>query len=375
MMKRFGIALLLALTALVPLSRAEAAWPDDGSYTAWSHKFKITSQASKINGVLDWYWLDLADMPPAFHAAAQVDLDDFRVTSDGETAIDYNLIYYDAGTDTGLVAIAQPHGSGGASSDVDSYVYIGNAGASSASTTSAFPSNLEALYMLQEAPTSSTAVLDRTANARHSSAIAGSMTSGDLITGGPHSGLKCIDFDSNDRITVPSTIIDDAETANAYTWFGWLKPEDEDADVGAFGSTGSQLTVRHESAGDFAAISRNSANSANFTASGGISGEMDAWNFVCVVYNGSTLKLYINGAEISSVTATSFRSTTLNFYLGHDNVTYWRGKLAEMGIYSGAFSGDQVATMHTNPTDSGFWVVTEVSIGGGGGNAGSFFFG
>jgi hypothetical protein len=353
------------------------AWPSDGSYTAWSSCFKVTSQASKISGALGWYFLDLSLMPSAFWSAVQADGDDLRFTEDdGETAVYHRLIYINVGATDGLVAIAQPHGSSGATVDIDTFCYVGNAGASSTGSTSVWPSSLQCLYMLQEQPTSSTAILDSTANARHSTSIAGSMTSGDLTSGGPHGGLQCINFDGNDRIAIPSTIFDACESANAYTWFGWLRLSSNTDSRGAFGSLGSQFSVRYDgTVGGHATTQRNSANSASFTASYANSPSNNVWHFVCVVYNGSTLKLYCDGAEIASVSATSLRSASLAFYIGHDNTDYWRGDLCEIGLYSEAMSADQVATFYANETDAGFWVVTEHTGGGGGAAAGSFFFG
>lgn len=354
------IRFLITLCLLLAPASTWAAWPADGSFTGWSHKFKITTQASKIDGANTWYWLDLYYFPPEFHAAAQSDLRDFVITSDGETPLSYYKVFYDAATDTGLVAVAQPHGTSGATVDVDSYVYIGNAGASSASTTSTFPSTLECLYMLQEAPTSSAAVLDHSGNARHSTSIAGSMTSGDLVTSGPHSGLHCLDLDSNDRITIPSTVFDDCETANAYTWFGWVKLRNDNANRGAFGAAGTQFSVRWDfTTGGFVAIQRNSANSVSFTGEGDVHTELE-WQFVSIVYNGSTLKLYVDGIEEDSVSATSLRSAALSLFIAHDNITYWNGYMAETGFYSEALSTGQIASMHGSATDPAFWVIEPV---------------
>lgn len=355
------------------------AWPSTGSYTAWSKCFKVTSQASKITAVNSWYWLDLALMPSSFWSAVQADGDDIRTTQDDmETAVDHKLIFIDTSAHQGLLAIAQPHGSAGASSDIDSYVFAGNSGASSAGSTSVFPSNLEALYMLQEAPTSSAAVLDWSGNARHSTAIQGSMTSGDLTTDGPFAGLKCVDFDSNDRVNVPSTIFDDCETANAYTFSAWFKPSNDVSDYGIFGTAGSQFAVAFKTATWYTieAISRRSDNAAFFTAIGSSDViAVNVWAKIDVVYNGSTLKVYVDGSQIASVTATSLRSAALSFYIGMDNTTYARGKIAQVSMISAALSADQIATLYANEKDAGFWVVSEVSGGGGGGNGSWFFMG
>lgn len=355
------------------------AWPSTGSYTAWSKCFKVTSQASKITAVNSWYFLDLAKLPSAFWSSVKSDGADIRCTQDdGETAVYHRLIFIDTSVSKGLIAIAQPHGSSGATVDIDSYVYSGNAGASTTSNTAAFPSTLEGLWMLQEEPTSSAAILDYTGNGRNSDTIGGTMTSGDLLTraDGPWAGLKCIDFDSNDYVRLPSTIFDDCETAGAYTWFGWVKPDFDVADYGFFGTAGSQLYIRFATGGSWSTLEahqRNSANSAFFISTGSSDNlTADTWFFLHVVYNGSTLKCYVNGVQTSSISATSLRSAALAFYIGFDSTYYSRSRIAEVGIYSSAFSADQVATCYANETDAGFWVVTEVSGGGGGGN-GSWF--
>lgn len=364
-MKLLQYITLLTLLALgAPI--AGAAWPSTGSYTAWSKCYKATSQASKVDAANDWYFIDLAYMPTSFWSNVQADGDDIRTTQDdAETAVDHKLIFIDTGTSTGLLAVAQPHGTGGASADVDTYVYSGNAGASSASSTSVFPATLEGLWMLQEEPTSATAILDSTANARNSELIGGSMTSGDLITGGPHSTLKCIAFDSNDYIRLPSTLFNACETANAFTYFAWVRPGNDVDEYGIFGSAGAQFAVRFSTGFSWytlEALLRNSANTA-YTTSTGTADNMaaNAWYMVHAVYNGSTLKTYVNGVQTGTVAATSLRSATLNFYVGFDNTTYFRGRQAEVGMYSEALSADQVKTMHTNDTDAGFWVITEVT--------------
>lgn len=363
-MRKLLLPTLLLL--LLPLASVHAAWPSTGSYTAWGIRYETVSQASKIFAVNSWYFVDLVDMPVSFWLNVQEDGDDIRTTEDdGETAVEHKLFFIDVANQQGLLAIAQPHGTSGDTVDVTSYIYADNPAASSASSTSVFPSTLEGLWMLQEEPTSAAAILDYTGNGRNSDTIGGTMTSGDLLarTDGPHSYLKCIDFDSNDYIRIPSTLFDDCETAGAYTFFAWVRPGNAVDDYGIFGSAGSQFSARFATGGSWytlEALQRNSANSAFFTSTG-TADNMAAttWHMIHAVYNGSTLKTYVNGVQTGSVTATSLRSATLNFYMGFDNTTYFRGRQAEVGMYSTALSADQCKTMYTNDTDSGFWVITE----------------
>lgn len=370
MMARFLYAFLLALSALAPVARVEAAWPDDGDYAAWSHCFKLTTQATKIDGALDWYWLDLDDMPPEFWANVKANGGDLRfVEDDLTTAIYHRLIFIDTGTGKGLVAVAQPHGASGATVNIDSYVFVGNAGAS-APGLSPFPNTVEGLWMLQEAPTSSAAVTDWSGNGRNSTSIAGSMTSGDLITDSPHSGLKSLDFDSNDRVVLPSTIFDDVETNGTLTFWSWARPEYEGASAtGLFASETNQFQVLHSDMDAINVLLRNSTNSGEFVADSGAwqgwyTGE---WALIHVVWNGSTLKAYHNGVERASVAATSIRNNTSAFSLGRGYSLFWRGKIGETGVASNALSADQVVTMRTNVNDSAFWLIEEYSGGGGAG--------
>lgn len=369
MTKHFLLALVLAACTLAPVAPVAAAWPADGDYAAWSHCFKLTTQATKIDGALDWYWLDLDDMPPEFWAHVKSNGGDLRfVEDDLVTAIYHRLIFIDTATGKGLVAVAQPHGGSGASVDIDSYVFVGNSGASDPAV-SPFPSTLQGLWMLQEAPTSASAVADWSGNGRNSTSIAGSMTSGDLITDGPHSGLKSLDFDSNDRVVLPSTLFDACETAGAFTLYIWAKPEDEDTDVGLFASEINQFQLLHKSSGAINVALRNSTNSGDGIADSGSWQDwlLDEWALIHIVWNGSTLKAYHNGVERASVTATSVRSATTNFSLGRGYSLFWRGKIGETGMMSNALSADQVATMRTNVTDAAFWLIEEYTGGGGGG--------
>lgn len=338
------------------------AWPSTGSYTAWSHCFKVTSVATKIDAALDWYGLNLALMPANFWSNVKSDGSDLRfVEDDIETAIPHKLCYINTSNSTGYVFLHLTHGASAASVDIDSYVFVGNAGASSTSTDDVFPANLQGLWALQEEPTSANAVIDWTGNGHNSTSIAGSMTSGDLIAAGPHSGLKCLDFDSNDRVVLPSTLFDACETAGAFTFFCWAKPEDEDTDIGLFASEINQFQLLHKNSGAINTLLRNSTNSGEFIADSGLWQDwvLDEWALIHVVWDGSTLKAYHNGVERASVAATSVRSTTANFSLGRGYSLFWRGKIGVTGMYSAALSADQVATQHKNDTDSGFWSISE----------------
>jgi len=79
--------------------------------------------------------------------------------------------------------------------------------------------------------------------------------------------------------------------------------------------------------------------------------QTNTWYHLALVYDGSNLTLYINGAYDSSVPATgpiSWIATTPNFYIG---TTYWatgakfKGVTDEVGFWSRALSADEVAAL------------------------------
>ncbi len=364
MMRRFLVVALLVLPGL-----AHGAWPSSGSWTAWSAKFKLTSQSSIITAACDYYVLDLSLMPALFWSSVAADGDDIRCTQDdGETQVDYHLAYWDYGNTDGVLVIEQPHGASGATVDVDTYLYVGNAGAAAGTTSGAYPSAMQGHWWLQEQPTSATAIKDATANARNSTSIMGTMTSGDLVADAPYGNMKSIDFDGNDGITISSTVLDAGETASRFTISGWAKPSDASADRALMGTSGAQLNLYRENTGTVGwyGEARNSANSANFTTTA-TSGSTGAWQKVDFVWNGSNIYLYLNGSQISSAACTSWRSATLAWNLGYANGVWMVGQIGPCFVRSDALTADQIYTLHAcESSNSTFWAISEVVVCGSG---------
>ncbi len=108
-------------------SIAEAAW----YHSSWAHRLAITIDATQVGSDLTDFpvYVDLSDLPDEFHNNVKMDGSDIRVTtSDETTEVPREVVWYDAGTDTGELHFKAPSIS--SSSDTVFYIYYGNASAS-----------------------------------------------------------------------------------------------------------------------------------------------------------------------------------------------------------------------------------------------------
>ena len=79
------------------------------------------------------------------------------------------------------------------------------------------------------------------------------------------------------------------------------------------------------------------------------------WYHVVATYDGTTLRLYVNGTQVGTPLACSYVATTSNATLvGRDLPgDYWGGKLDEVAIYNGALSSTQITQHYNAATGNG----------------------
>jgi MSHA biogenesis protein MshQ len=131
--------------------------------TSWNYRVKVTVLASKVDADLTDFpvYVDLNDLPAGFHTNCnQTDARDIRVTtSDGETEVPREVVFYTAASDTGEL-----HFKGNIDSDTDTdfYIYYGNADATEPAVDATYgrnnvwTNNYNAVLHLQEGGTTST---------------------------------------------------------------------------------------------------------------------------------------------------------------------------------------------------------------------------
>jgi hypothetical protein len=86
---------------------------------------------------------------------------------------------------------------------------------------------------------------------------------------------------------------------------------------------------------------------------------VNAWNHVMIVYNGSTIKIYLNGVEVSSENASgNITHTNSNVNIGGEpNQNYFfNGRIASSQIYNRALSAQEVLQNY-NATKSRFGLI------------------
>lgn len=118
------LALLIAL--FVFTQPAMGAWYD----TDWLYRQKVTIGASLVDEVFQVLPIAGSELGSDFFDDADSAGDDIRATAaDGTTELAIHVLFHDAGTDTGRYFV-DVSSVADISSDVDIYIYYGNAGAS-----------------------------------------------------------------------------------------------------------------------------------------------------------------------------------------------------------------------------------------------------
>ena len=76
------------------------------------------------------------------------------------------------------------------------------------------------------------------------------------------------------------------------------------------------------------------------------------WAFLTETYNGSTLSLYVNGTQVSSLAQTGNIATSTNpLQIGGDSIygQYFKGTIDEVRVYNGALTAAQIQSDMNTP--------------------------
>jgi hypothetical protein len=111
-------------------------WPDGGDptpwyNTSWDYRIAFEVDSTKLSGDVTNLptYLDLSLLPTEFHTNVKTDGGDIRITtSDGQTEVARELVFYNNTNDEGEVWFLAPSVS--SSSNTKFYIYYGNSGAS-----------------------------------------------------------------------------------------------------------------------------------------------------------------------------------------------------------------------------------------------------
>ncbi len=80
--------------------------------------------------------------------------------------------------------------------------------------------------------------------------------------------------------------------------------------------------------------------------------DTDEWHYVVGVYDGSKVKIYVDGEFQNKDSLSGTLKTTIGIEVGHDETysssRYWDGLIDNVRIYNYALTGDQIKTLYNN---------------------------
>jgi hypothetical protein len=204
---------------------------------------------------------------------------------------------------------------------------------------------LVAAYSFNEG--SGATVFDGSGNGNH-----GTISGATRNTSGQYGAA--LDFDgSNDLVTVPDS--SSLDLTNGMTLEAWVRPL----------TTGSWRTVvlkeqpsnyiyaLYSSASDNGRPQgRIRVNGSNFSASGPSRLTTSVWAHLALTYDGSNLRLYVNGSLVATQAASgAMVNSSSPLRIGGSSVfgRYFRGRIDEVRIYNRALSATEIQSDRTTP--------------------------
>lgn len=318
----------------------------------WQYRVEVTVESSEVDSTLSDFpvYVDLSDLPADFHSNVLSTGCDIRVVeSDEETETAFELVEYDAATDTGELHFLADS----LSSTVDTvfYVYYGNAGASCYATDDTYGAeavwtNYGAVYHMNE---SSGDLLDSTAN-DNDGTMSGTLpnpVAGKIGTGQDFNG-------TSDEISVT----DDASIKIAsgdFTVQYWMNTTDTGtmypfhyAAGDAISNDGLIVYKPSGATGKFRTILRRS--SAQDLTTGTIQINDGSWHSLVSRRNGTAVAQFVDDTADGTVTSSKDVSGSFPLYIGSGNgEDYTDGILDEMRIINNDYlTDDRIAAEYTN---------------------------
>lgn len=170
---------------------------------------------------------------------------------------------------------------------------------------------------------------------------------------------------SSAYVTVADTAI--LEPADEYTASVWVNPTGDYSDYNVLLSKGTSsgrsyyIDLRSTTGYVYA---NSLINNTQYAVSSDFSLDAGTWSFILLSYDGSTLRLYINGELVDSVSANgpvTYNSYGLGLGRWHSsNGDYLSGSLDEVRIYNRALSEGEVRSLYNwAPGPVGYWDFNE----------------
>lgn len=190
-------------------------------------------------------------------------------------------------------------------------------------------------------------------NAKDSTPYAdnGTVTSANLTADRKGSTNSAYSFNgTSGNISVPSTSLFDTSTLSVGAWLYPTASTASATAIGRFtsGSGPDGWTVGNGSTvGNFQFFLRVAGS--NYTVASTTNYTLNAWHYVIGTYDGTTARLFVDGAQVATTAATgSIISSTQNLRFGARTTSnnYWPGNLDDIRLYNRAITANEVAALY-----------------------------
>lgn len=272
---------------------------------------------------------------------------DIRFETSGGSELDYERIFYSATTGQ-IIAWVQATLDG--TSNTEIYLYYGNSSISTdqSDPTGVWDSNYKGTWHMTEDPSGSAPqLLDSTSN-NYDMTTAGSMTSGDLVTGQIY---KAIDFDgTNDEAknTAWASVIDENDAFTIEHWFNITStPNSQFVAWGEAGANNLCSTGTYGNEIGYLGFANDHLVSAGPYDDGN-------WHHLAVTHSGSTMKVFLDGVRVRNDSTTTGTNTGQDLYFARwKDGGFYPAKLEEIRISNVERSEDWMITTYETAKNPG----------------------
>jgi methionine-rich copper-binding protein CopC len=345
-----------------------ASWYNSG----WGYRLKITINGDMVNGTQANFpvYIDLSTMPSSFFDNCTNNGTDIRITkSNGTTEVAREVVYVDKTNKIGELHFVA-NGSLTQGTDASFWIYYGNGDATEPSASATFGKNntwingYAGVWHLHENPAGTAPQVKNSTSNSLDGTSAGSMTSGDLVTGKLG---KAVDFGPGGKLTMS-------------VWFkssaSFPSSEKMIFEHSAWSASDTyQLNLKTDASLRFNFPSMNSG-------SGELSHSVDYtdgnWNYISIGFDdaANTARIHYNGALGSSKTVWESISSgvSASYIACRNNASHYvEAQLDEFRLSSVFRSNSWIRTEYRNQNSpSTFYTVgSEYIYSSGGGGGGS----